>query len=88
MQIGPWGTERILGVMFLVLANVALLSGEFIVGLVWTLLGITLVSFVKNTEFGKPRFTWNWRNIVAMGALALAAFVITLDIVINVFGAI
>lgn len=85
MQIGPWGTERILGVGFLVLANVALLSGEFIIGLVWTLLGITLVSFVKNTT--EPRFTWHWRNIVAMGALALAAFVITLDIVVNVFGA-
>lgn len=85
MQIGPWGTERILGVGFLVLANVALLSGEFIIGLVWTLLGITLVSFVKNTT--KPRFTWHWRNIIAMGSLALAAFVITLDIVVNVFGA-
>ncbi len=87
MQVGPWGTERILGIGFLVLANVALLSGEFIVGLVWTLLGITLVSFVKNMENGRPRFTWHWRNIVAMGALALALFIITLDIVINVFGA-
>lgn len=87
MQIGPWGTERILGVGFLVLANVALLSGELILGLGWTLLGITLVSFVKNMEYGGPRFTWHWRNIIAVIALALAVFVITLDLVVNVFGA-
>lgn len=81
MNLGAWDKSRLAGALFIIVGLMQLVTEDYVLALVWGLLGLSMILRAPGAEAGWSlrKFERNPRNYVALGAIALAIVLLILS---------
>lgn len=81
MNLRAWTKSQIAGVLFIGVALMNLLTADILLGLVWALLGISMIAYVpgRDGERSLRSFEPTPRNYIALAATVLAIILLVIE---------
>lgn len=81
MNLRAWTRTQIAGLLFIVVGLMNLLTSDYLLGLIWALLGISMIAYVPGREGERSlrRFEPSPRNYAAVGAVILAIVLLVIE---------
>lgn len=81
MNLRAWTKTQLAGLLFIGVALMNLLTADYLLGLIWALLGISMIAYVpgRDGERSLRGFEPIPRNYVALGAVVLAIILLVIE---------
>lgn len=81
MNLRAWTRTQLAGLLFIVVGLMNLLTSDYVLGVIWGLLGISMIAYVpaRDGERSSRSFEPSPRNYVAIGAVILAIALLVVE---------
>jgi len=81
MNLRAWTRTQLAGLLFIVVGLMNLLTADYVLGLIWALLGISMIAYVPRREGERSlrSFEPSLRNYAAVAAVILAIVLLVIE---------